>query len=391
MISPEKQKKCQLALDRAKLHLMQAPDSVFFSTLCFSLKHKFDESIPTACTDGRTIRYNPDFFLDTDVNGQVFLLLHETMHCAYVHMVRIKAAGMEKQKANIAADHVINLQLIERGFKPPTKCHANPDYKGMSMEEIYKILPDEPDSPFMDDLMEPGSGGEDGTGKSKQNSEAQAKLVKQLEADMQDILIRAAVQSKLSNDKPGTIPGDIQIFLDNLLSPKLPWNVILRKFLQSFNKNDYSWTRPNRRFSPKHYLPSLHSESLIDLTIAVDTSASVSDEEFKQFVSEAHHILKVMKPSKMTFIQFDTELKSVEELKDVRDLLQLEFHGRGGTSVHPVMDWAKEHQPKLLVVFTDGYFDVPQEKPPHQTLWVIHNNTSWECPFGKTIHYELNT
>lgn len=362
-----------LALSKAKIALMSRPDSAFFATIVFSLRHIFDEKVPTACTNGSFIKFNPKFFMDLDPEERVFLLLHEAMHCAYLHMERFKAGGDQQchDRWNIAADHVINLQLIERGFKMPSMGLADPKFKGMSTEEVYKLLPDNPGKPSMQDL-EP----------SEEGSEA-------LSNEIADILVRAAIQSKLAEDAPGTIPGDIQIFLDNLLSPKLPWQRILQKYMQTFAKADHSWRRPNRRFFPKHHLPSLHSENLIDLAIAVDISGSVTDDEFKQMVSEISSILRMMKPDKITVVQFDTDIRHVDTVRNIKELMGIQFTGRGGTAIGPVFDWAKQNKPQALLVFTDGGFRFYDNDYKDQLIWLIHNNPTWSAPMGKTIHYEM--
>lgn len=361
-------------LRKAKIALMTSPDSAFFTTLCFSLTQRFDDKVPTACTNGREIVWGTKFFMEMlDTEERVFVMLHETMHCAYLHGIR-KPAGACPNRWNIACDHVINLQLIERGFKMPTKIpgHADPAFKGMGAEEVYKLLPDNPGLPAMDDLR-PGEGVTD----------------EELEAEMQDTLVRAQIQSKMANDKPGTIPGDIQIFLDRLLNPKLPWNRILQKYLHAFAKNDYSFRKPNRRFFPKYYIPTLHGEKLMDLAIAVDTSGSVSDTDFNIFVTEVSSILRMMKPEKITLLQFDTQIKSVDEIKTVNDLMRCKFTGRGGTAIGPVMQWANEKRPQLLLVFSDGEFNFYGNSTKTETLWLIHNSPNWKAPFGKVIHYEI--
>lgn len=368
---------CQEALSKTKIRLMATPDTVFFTSMCFSLIHKFSESVPTAATDGKHIFFNPEFFMNLTPDERVFLLLHETMHCAYLHMFRAKALELDPRKSNIAADHVINLMLIERGFKMPKEGLADPQYKGMSMEEVYALLPEDPEPPPMEDLMDPAGEAGDAT------------QAAEIERSIQDALIRAATQANLANNSPGSIPGDIQIFLNKLLNPKLPWQTILRRYLQSFAKDDYTWKKPNRRYFPGHYLPSLHSESLIDIAIAIDTSGSVSDEEFTQFISEVHSIMKMMKPPKISLIQFDTEIKSVDQIVDLGGLSRVVFSGRGGTYIEPVIDWAKNNKPKLLLVFTDGYFRNPRDSLKQDTLWLIHSNPSWKAPFGKAIHYKL--
>jgi predicted metal-dependent peptidase len=364
-----------IALSKAKIALMSRPDSTFFCHLAFSLVHQFSDKIKTAATNGRRVLYNPKFFMDLNPEERVFLMLHEAMHCAYLHMERLN--GRCPDRFNIAADHVINLQLIERGFKMPKVGLADPQYKELSTEEVYNLLPDNPgQSPgnvpgFGNDL-------EPGTGDSAQ-----------LEADMQDILVRASIQSKMAGDKPGSIPGDIQIFLDRLLNPKLPWHRILAKYIQAFVKNDYSFKKPNRRFFPQHFLPTLYSQKLLNIAIAVDTSGSVSDHEFNRFVTETHSILRMMAPEKITVLQFDTEIKSITDVRNVRELMNITFTGRGGTLINPVLEWANTNKPQLLLVFTDGYFRFYDLETKAKTLWLIHDNEKFSPPFGKVIHYEI--
>jgi predicted metal-dependent peptidase len=127
----------------------------------------------------------------------------------------------------------------------------------------------------------------------------------------------------------------------------------------------------------------------MNITIAVDTSGSVSDHDFHVFVSEVASILRMMKPEKITLIQFDTSIKSVDKIESIQNLKECKFTGRGGTRIHEVMDWAVENKPQLLMVFSDGEFDMPQVKPPGDLLWVIHNNPGFHPPFGKTINYTI--
>jgi len=359
-----------MALSKAKIQLMAKADSAFFTTICFSLRHSFDDTVSTACTNGKYIKFGTKFFMDLDSEERVFLLLHETMHCAYLHMVR-RIPGACPDRWNIAADHVINLQLIDRGYKMPKNGYADPQYKGLSVEEVYALLPNNPGKPNMQDLV-PGDGDPE-----------------EMQRTMQDILVQASIQSKISQDKPGTIPGEIEIFLSRLLKPKLPWNRILQKYLQAFAKNDYTWRKPNRRYFPKHHLPSMYSENLMNIAVAVDTSGSVSDADFLRFVSEMHSILRMMKPEKLTLIQFDTEIKSVNDIGSIQELMNVKFTGRGGTLINPVLDWANVNKPQLLLVFSDGGFYFYSTESKTNTVWLIHDSPAFVAPFGKVIHYSM--
>lgn len=371
----------EIALNKAKIALMSRSDSAFFTTLAFSLIHQFNDKIPTARTNGKRVEYNPQFFMSLNHEERVFLMLHEAMHCAYLHMERLD--GRCPDRFNVAADHVINLQLIDRGFKMPQCGIADPDFKDLSTEEVYNLLPDNPGGGgsgnvpgFGSDLEAPGDG----------SPAAQ----EQLRQDVQDILCRAAMQSKLSNDKPGTIPGEIELFLDRLLNPKLPWNRILQKYLNAFSNSNYSFKKPNRRFFPEHHLPSMYGENLIDLAAFADISGSVTDHEFHVQLSETASVMRMMKPKHIMFGQFDTEIKQVDKIKSLSDMRHIHFTGRGGTMIEPVLEWANKHKPQLLLVFTDGGFNWPAElttKVP--VIWLIYNNPGFTAPYGKVIHYEI--
>lgn len=358
----------QTALNKAKIQLMSREDSAFFTTVCFSLKHSFNDTIPTADTNGREVRYNPNFFMSLNPEERIFLLIHETMHVALLHMERL--AGRDHPKWNVAADHVINLMLKERGFKMPACGLADSQYQGMSTEEVYNILP--PQEPRPDNDLIEGDGPPE-----------------ELRQEVQDILVRASIQSKMQNDKPGSIPGEIELFLNRLLKPKLPWNRILQKYLHALSKDDYSLRKPNRRFFPDYYLPSLYSEKVVDIAIAVDISGSVTTEDFTRFISEIHSILRMMKPDKLSLIQFDTKIHSVDEIRNVFDLSRVRFMGQGGTRISPVIEWVNKNTPQLLLVFTDGGFHFYNDMTKVPVVWLIHENPSFTSEFGKVIHYEI--
>ena len=358
------------ALEKTKIALMTKPDSVFFCEVAFSLKYVWKEDIPTAATDGIHIFMNPQFFMEQTPEQRLGLLLHECLHPVYMHLTR--RGNRQPHKWNIAADHVINLVILDRGFKLPDGGHHDKQYTGMTTEQIYDLLPDPPEPDETIDLLP---------------SELPQE---ELEQQLEEIIVRAAIRSEQEGDTPGTIPGDIQLFLDKLLKPKLPWNQILIKYLAQFNKSDYTFKKPNKRFFPQYHLPSQYSTCLIDIAVAVDISGSVSDDEFKTFISEIASIFRMMKPNKLTLIQFDTVIHSIDELDGIRDLMQVQFHGRGGTAIEPVIEWAELNKPQLLLFFTDGYFKTKINSTKQEILWLIHNHPKFTIPFGKVIHYQID-
>jgi len=361
----------QKALNKAKVKLMPMPDTAFFTTILFSLKQVWDNTRPTAWTDGLSMGLNTEFFLQLDEDERVFLLLHEVGHVVFQHVTRLDDRCPDRW--NIAGDHVINLMWLARGFKMPKGGLADPQYTGMSTDEVYDLLPNNPGKPQMPDIKPcPG----DSTA---------------AKAEIDSILIRAAIQSKMAGDAPGTIPGSVQAYLDDLLSPKLPWNRILLKQYQTLIKSDYSWRKPNRRFFPKHYLPSMQGEGTFDLAFAIDMSGSVSDKDTTRFATEIQGVLRTHKPDKLTLLQFDTLIRQVDVVRSVDAFKQVEFHGRGGTAIRPVLEWAVENKPKMLLIFTDGQFHHCSIQPPKGMLviWLIHDNPRFTAPYGKVVHYAM--
>ena len=100
-----------------------------------------------------------------------------------------------------------------------------------------------------------------------------------------------------------------------------------------------------------------------------------------------------MKPDEISLGEFDTSIKRVETIKSLQELRNMKFHGRGGTRIEPVLQWAIDHKPELLLIFTDGCFHFHDEdlKPKCDVIWLIHDNETFEAPFGKVIHYHINT
>jgi predicted metal-dependent peptidase len=96
-----------------------------------------------------------------------------------------------------------------------------------------------------------------------------------------------------------------------------------------------------------------------------------------------------MMPKTITLLQFDTRITGEDKITSIMDLMRCKFHGGGGTRIGPVLEWANEHKPQLLMVFTDGEFEFLNGFTKVDTMWLVHDDPNWKAPFGKTIHYEL--
>jgi predicted metal-dependent peptidase len=121
------------------------------------------------------------------------------------------------------------------------------------------------------------------------------------------------------------------------------------------------------------------------MLVAIDTSASVNNDELTEFMNEIYHLYR--SGVAIEIVQCDTKINSIQEYKGK---FELEISGRGGTSFDPVLDYYMDN-PKFtsLVYFTDGeaYTEL---KPNKNILWVLSERSDMnnELP-GKVIKLEI--
>lgn len=400
------------SLSKAKVKLMLKKDCAFFATLILQTPVYWvtADEVPTASTDGINLFFNPDFFMGLDPEERIFLILHEVMHNVYNHGTR--RGFRDPRTWNEACDYVINDDLIVRGFKMPADGLHNVDYRDWSSDEVYQDLMDKKDkggsnkpSPWQDLQSPPaesddGSGGQDpnqgqgGSGNQPPQSNGtggvQAPTAQEVEDHNKNLLTQATQASQMSGDKAGTVPGNLQRALEDMLYPKLPWRKLLARFLFSLNKDDYSWRKPNRRFiSQGIIMPSLHSEGVGKIDFAIDTSGSVSRDDFNRFISEIGYVFKTFNPKEIGVMQFDHILQGNDKCCSIQDFLKLEFKGGGGTRIEPVLEEFQGNDAKALIILTDGYLYHGAELDPKKpVIWCVYDNPKFVPNFGTVIHFD---
>ncbi len=364
-------------LRHAKIDLMTK--SVFLSTICLSLKHEFTDQLPTAGTNGISILYNPDFLNRLSAQERTGLLAHEVWHVAFNHLTRL--GDRDKVLWNKAGDYVINYMLEKSGITIPVGGLIDHRFAEMSTEQVYEIIKDEEpegnpggDGDFEVDLLDPPPG-----------LDAQ-----DVSDKITDIIIKAQLQSKMADKDKGEIPGEIARAIDDLINPKLPWYEILNRFMSDLVKDDYSWVKPNKRFYPNYYLPSQHSYTLGQVVVAIDTSGSVSQKEITEMLSEIESIRDTFKPEKLTIIDCDAEIHNIYEIGKYDNILELEFHGNGGTDFQPVIEHCNQVNPDVLIYFTDLYADDVRDVGNYPILWICTDNNPDVQPIGETIYLKPN-
>ncbi len=358
-----------------------------------------DDWCPTAATNGRDFYYNTKFVEKLSEKKLEFLFGHEILHCILDHFGRV--GSRDRQLSNIAQDYAVNQILIDEriGDKiTEVKICYDPKYRGMAWEEIYDELWDKAEKISMEDLLKQlgeqldehiKEGDGDGDGKKPTISKEDAQKIK-------DEIKQAMIQSAAAAGA-GRTPAGIMRMIKDLTEPKMDWRSLVRQEIQSIVRNDYSFTRPNRKsMHSGAVLPGMKEATTIDVAVSIDMSGSIGDDDARVFLSEIKGIMDQYEDFKINLWCFDTEIYNWKQIThdEADDLLEYEPQGGGGTDFEVNWTFMQENgiQPKKFIMFTDGY---PcggwGDEDYCDTIFIVKGNEQAEAPFGQTVIYEKET
>lgn len=348
----------------------------------------------TAYSDARHFYYNPEYIDALSMEQAQFVLANQALHCALSHFARRQHRN--RFRWEIACDHAINPLLVKDGLLPPPGTVVLESFEGMTAEEIYPCI-DENNSDEPEE--EPRHEG-DGSGEQKEESERGQKPDDQgknegaprpqpltaseeesLAAQWQQRLAGAAQQAQ----QAGKLGGILGRMVGELMQPKLPWRLLLARYLTQYARDDYSYMRPSRR-EGEMILPSLRS-SQADIMVVLDTSGSISEQEIDEFMSEINAIKGQLR-ARIVLHACDSELVEAgpwlfEPWDEFR--LPKEIAGGGGTDFRPVFEWITRQgrEPDLLLYFTDALGEFPKSEPVFPVLWLVKGKAA--VPWGQRV------
>jgi predicted metal-dependent peptidase len=184
--------------------------------------------------------------------------------------------------------------------------------------------------------------------------------------------------------------GNVSRDIADLVEGKVDWREQLADFVSATcaGRDSTTWRKPNRRhLAAGMYLPSLYSETIDDVVIAIDTSGSVGGDELREFLSEAVTLMEQVSPCRVHLLYWDTEVAGHEQywLGDFDKMLSsTKPVGGGGTDIGSVFKYleAERIEPQCVIVLSDLYTPWCSE-PTVPVLFV--SNSGVVAPFGKTI------
>ncbi|HHJ19772.1 MAG TPA: hypothetical protein ENJ84_08110 [Gammaproteobacteria bacterium] len=400
----------------------------------------------TTATDARKFYFNAEFIARLSASKVQFVLAHEALHCALSHFARRQ--HRVKAHWDAACDYAINPLLIEDGLEPPEGSLYLREFEGMTAEEIYPCIHEsetqtpldhhvydddhqegggqpqsagEGDSetrgkpqastagadssdedsgqqppsqdninPRQDDsgspsIEEQAQGGEEsdesGDGAPRPNPLSRQEI-ETLSTQWQQRMVGAAQQAM----QAGKMGGAMSRMINFMRHSRLPWRMLLDRYVSSIARDDYNYSRPSARRGDPAIFPSLRSAQL-NMGVVVDTSGSVGDQEIGEFLSEVNAIKSQMR-CQVTLMACDAELargcpwvfEPWEELK-----LPDHIQGGGGTRFTPPFEHLNQADihPDVVIYFTDAQGQFPETEPYYPVIWLVKGKQP--VPWGQRV------
>lgn len=369
----------------------------FYGTLLLKLEHVEDATInpQTMCVSRTTIRYHPGFVDSLTLDETVFVLAHEVMHLAWMHLPRIfhylstgngpDGQPLDVQLFNKALDYPINALLVEQKIGAPIPAEKFPMCLDASRFPST-MVPEDVYIELKKDQKKNGGGksggqqpmdGHDGT----EVGDGAADPI--TPADV----IQAAQQHKAIK---GDLPGGMERMLGELKKPtESPW-AQLRSFITRNlpGADATSWRRLQRRPIVRGIgMPGPVQKGAGLIGVVVDTSGSIGQEMLDLFAGHLAAIIADARPLAVNIYWTDTRVHRVDTVvngSQLRQVMAKKVPGGGGTDMPNGVKACEQDKCDAIVVLTDGYTDFCSSNRP--LIWAITTHGLKASGNGKSIH-----
>jgi predicted metal-dependent peptidase len=327
----------------------------WWASLFLNLTRVETTAVSTMAVDGTHLFFNSAFTESLTDKECVGVLMHETAHCAFLHVYRRKYR--EPKRWNIACDKAVNAVLVAANITLP-KNGVPPGALETTAEELYEhITPEETAQYFDPDILEAGS---------VEPTDAEKTMS---EKDWRDCIAASH----------GLMPESIARTVQDATQPRKDWKEELARFVYSTCKADTrTWTRQSRRVNG---LPGWSREIESKIVIVLDTSGSVTGPILSAFAAECRAITAL---NGITAVIMSADA-AVHQVIQAGEPFPSEWKGGGGTSFIPALKAAEEYEPNCVIYLTDGEGTYPNTSL-YPVLWALTNPRT--VPFGEKILLE---
>lgn len=372
----------------------------FLSVLALSLETTFRENKNSAFeTNGSAVFIDLKKLEKYSSEEVTYLYAHTLLHIALKHPYRQKRR--DKKIWNMSCDIVINniLATFDNIGETPKDELIDRALENRCVEEVYEILYKKEEEKKSGKRPEESEGETAVYNSSKMDlDEVESDEETSLEKEKLDgIIIQALAIAKSASSKY----QGLRVEIDTLLKPEIDIADILKEFLTaSLFEKEESYLRPNRRFIHSGiYMPGVRrSEEMIEVFIALDSSSSVSLDEYKKFLGVIQEICSGFYEFKIIVLPFDKTVKErdIVSFDSFNPVLEESLYipkSDGGTNFNEVLRYLKRTDIRgenLLMVLSDGEFEI-SESLVCKTVFLIseEKNIPKFERYGRAIKFKV--
>lgn len=372
----------------------------FLSVLALSIDSEFKENINSPfLTDGFKITIDTGKLEKYSKDEITYLYAHTLLHIVLKHPYRQKTR--DKYIWNQACDVVINniLSTFENvGIRPADEI-LDLALNDKCVEEVYEILYKKKEELSKTIPDEKGKIESNAYDKSKLDlDEVLTKSEKTNQEKLDGIIIQALSLAKKSSN----LYEGMSVEIDTLIKPEIDLHDVLKEYLiSSFFEKQISYERPNKRFIDRGiYMPGTKKlNDNLNIFVALDSSSSVSLDEYKKFLGIISEIAESFYEYKIDILPFDLKVRSeyIISFDSFNPLSSKELlipKSNGGTSFDELLRYLKKsseiRNDSLLIALTDGDFEM-SESLLCNTLFIISNKKNLRKfeQHGRVIQFNI--
>lgn len=373
----------------------------FLSVLALSIDSEFKENVNSAfLTNGFKITIDISKLEKYSKDEITYLYAHTLLHIVLKHPYRQKTR--DKYIWNQACDVVINniLTTFENIGTRPADEIVDLAFRDKCVEEVYEIL-------YKKKKEEQSKTTPDEKGNIESNTYDKSKLdldevftkgEKENQEKIDGIIIQALSLAKKSSN----LYEGMSIEIDTLIKPEINLHDVLKEYLiSSFFEKQISYERPNKRFIDRGiYMPGTKKlNDNLNIFVALDSSSSVSLDEYKKFLGIISEIAESFYEYKIDILPFDLKVRSeyIISFDSFNPLGSSELlipKSNGGTSFDECLRYLKKssevRNDSLLIVLSDGEFEI-SESLLCSTLFIISSKKNLRKfeSYGRVIQFNI--
>lgn len=340
--------------------------------------------------NGFTMYFNPLLFLQCDKKEMAALFKHEIYHMMYMHYERVN--NLKNKYSNEVISMAIDISINQFVKNMPMEAYrierVNREFnielkENRSIEEYSKEI-----QKAIEERIEKSS--------KDKNSDTLAREVDIAKAheiwdniDVSDSSVKENVKKIALSLKSSRKPDEILKLISKFEEKEeLSWQNILKRMIPTV-KSGYrkTITRRDRRQPDRMDLRGKLANHIPELIIAIDISASMTDEDIRKIMVEILAIVR-NREAQITVVECDNEIRRVYALRSPKDI-KPRSEKNGSTAFSPVFQYIREKNlsDSIVIYFTDGVGEKELKVKPLNKgiIWVLTGDEEFSLknPLGE--------